>query len=139
LLQEGATEFGFTPTLVEHEPFPKGRVGRRLRRVPARGVRKSINLRTGDLAVDAQVNAGVVAVSSHGWTASVERGNGALRAVDSSSPRVPEAQHVVQFLSQRPQVPGTLDEGPVAPRSLRIAGSAVEWTSTTGRHGVALH
>ena len=42
----------------------------------------SINLKTGHVAVDAQANAGVVAVSSHGWTAWVERGSRALRAVD---------------------------------------------------------
>jgi hypothetical protein len=97
----------------------------------------SINLKTGLLAVDAQANAGVVAVSSHGWTAWVEHGNRALRAVDSSSP--PASAHFVQFLSERPQAPRTLDVGPVAPRSVRIVGSTVEWASTPGRHSVALH
>ena len=96
----------------------------------------SSNLKTGHVAVDAQANAGVVAVSSHGWTAWVERGSRALRAVDSSSPRA--AAHFVRFLSEQPQVPRTLDEGPVAPRSVRIVGSRLEWASMTGRHGIAL-
>jgi hypothetical protein len=97
----------------------------------------SINLKTGHVAVDAQANAGVVAVSSHGWTAWVERGSRASRAVDSSSPRA--SVHFVQLLSEQPQVPRTLDEGPVAPRSLRIVGSRLEWASMTGRHSIALH